>query len=83
MAKSDDILLATFAEILREQRRTKGLSQEELAHRAGLSMRYISLLESQHHQPSLATLKGLCNGLELSMSEFLRLIEASLQEYGA
>lgn len=75
MAEQDDILLETFAKILRQQRLAKGLSQEELAHRAGVSMRYVSLLESRHHQPSLSTIRGLCAGLGVSMAEFVGQIE--------
>lgn len=78
MAEQDDILLETFAKILRQQRLAKGLSQEELAHRAGVSMRYVSLLESRHHQPSLSTIRGLCSGLEISMVELFSLVERDL-----
>ena len=41
-------------------------------------MRYISLLETCHHQPSLATLKGICDGIGISMSDFVAEIEAEL-----
>lgn len=78
MAGTDDTLLESFATVLRQQRQAKGMSQEELAHRAGVSMRYISLLESRHHQPSLSTLRGLCAGLGVSMAEFVGMIEAGL-----
>ena len=78
MAGTDDKLLEAFAKILRQQRLAKGLSQEELAHRAGVSMRYISLLESRRHQPSLATVRGLCIGLGITMTEFVQLVESEL-----
>ncbi|NBB81199.1 MAG: helix-turn-helix domain-containing protein, partial [Verrucomicrobia bacterium] len=70
--------LGAFANVLRRERQKAGLSQEELAHRAGKSMRYVSLLESCKHQPSLATLKRLCDGLGIKMSEFVAAIEADL-----
>lgn len=78
MAEPDDILLDAFARALRQQRLAKGLSQEELAHRAGVSMRYISLLESRHHQPSLSTIRGICSGLEISMVKLFNIIEQDL-----
>lgn len=78
MAGTDDKLLEAFARTLRQQRLAKGLSQEELAHRAGVSMRYISLLESRHHQPSLATVRGLCIGLGITMAEFVQQVENEL-----
>jgi len=71
----DQELLEAFSRVLREQRLLTGLSQEELAHRAEKSIRYISLLESRKHQPSLATLKKICDGLGVSMTDFVRKIE--------
>jgi len=73
--RTPDLLLEAFAKVLRLERRRAGLSQEELALRAGKSMRYISLLESCRHQPSLDTISGLCDGLEMKMSEFIKLVE--------
>ena len=72
----DEELLEAFSKTLRTARNKAGLSQEELAHRAGKSIRYISLLESRKHQPSLATLKKICMGLGVSMKDFVAEIEA-------
>ena len=47
-----------FARILREKRRERGLSQEALADRAGLSTRSISLFEHNHQQPTLSSLEA-------------------------
>jgi transcriptional regulator with XRE-family HTH domain len=74
----NDPLLNAFSATLRKARTDAGLSQEELAHRAGKSIRYISLLESRKHQPSLATLKSICDGLGLSMADFVSEIEQKL-----
>lgn len=82
MAAPDDPLLTAFANVLRRHRQAAGISQEELAHRAGKSIRYVSLLESRRHQPSLATLKGLCDGLGVSLSQFVTEIEAELAGQG-
>ncbi len=41
-------------------------------------MRYVSLLESCRHQPSLSTLKGLCDGMGIKMSDFVADIETDL-----
>lgn len=73
-----DPLLTAFAKVLKQERLKAGLSQEELAHRAGKSLRYVSLLESRRHQPSLATLKGLCDGMGVKMSDVVAAIEAEL-----
>ena len=71
----EQLLLEAFSRVLRQKRTQAGLSQEELAHRAGTSIRYISLLESRKHQPSLATLKKICTGLGVSMKDFVAEIE--------
>jgi transcriptional regulator with XRE-family HTH domain len=75
---TNEPLLAAFAKVLRLRRTRAGLSQEELAHRAGKSMRYISLLETCRHQPSLSTLKGICDGIGVSMTDFIAEVEAEL-----
>ncbi len=77
MASSNsDTLLNALAIVLRRRRLVAGLSQEDLAHRAGRSMRYISLLESRRHQPTLDTLKRLSDGLGISLGAFVIEIEA-------
>lgn len=80
MMNAEDALLDAFAKTLRKQRIAAGLSQEELAHRAGVSMRYVSLLESRRHQPSLATIQGLCRGLGLSMADLITAVEDELNK---
>lgn len=78
MSVTDAQLLDAIAKTLRQKRLSLGLSQEELAARAGVSMRYVSLLESRRHQPSLKTIHGLCAGLGVTMTEFVGEVEASL-----
>lgn len=80
MTDADDALLNAFSIVLRRLRLARGLSQEELAHRAGVSMRYISLLEGRRHQPTLATINGLCRGLDLSMTELIGNVEQALHK---
>lgn len=50
----DDALLQAFAVVLRDLRRELGLSQEQLALRAGVDRTFVGKLESGRHQPSLA-----------------------------
>lgn len=61
---------ATFAALLKRHRRNAGLTQEELAERAGLSARAISDLErGVKRTPRRDTLSLLINALELSEAE--------------
>jgi transcriptional regulator with XRE-family HTH domain len=59
-----------FAETLREARGNAGISQEQLAERAGLHRTYISQLERGLKSPSLDVIVSLANGLRLTPLEF-------------
>jgi len=54
---------------LREQR---GLTQEQLAKRAGVSHGYIARLEIGMHDPSLSTLSKLAKALKVSVAELVK-----------
>lgn len=56
--------------LLREARTASGLSQAELAAKAGVTQSVISVYESGHRQPSIPTLAGLiaATGYELHLS---------------
>lgn len=69
-----------FGYVLRNLRKTKGLSQEELAYRSGLDRTYISLLERGLRQPSLSSILQLSNPLGVSSSEMVSQVEAKLNE---
>lgn len=51
---------------VRRLRRAKGLSQEALAHEAGMSMRYLAGLERGEENPSLNFLVKLADALGVS-----------------
>ena len=60
-----------FGIILRQHRETNGLSQEHLAHAAGLDRTFISLIERGKRQPSLTTLFALCMVLEVAPEQLI------------
>lgn len=69
MAKSKLLLLSKR---LRELRKDAGLTQEELAKRAGISVKYLQNLEGEDPKnPSLLTLDKISKGLEVSISQLL------------
>ena len=57
---------------LRNLRRIKNLTQEELAERTDLSKGYISQIESNHASPSMETFLNLIEVLGTSASDFFK-----------
>jgi len=55
---------------LRQIRRQHGLSQRELARRAGVTNATISLIESNSINPSVGSLKRVVDGIPMGLSEF-------------
>jgi transcriptional regulator with XRE-family HTH domain len=54
---------------IKRQRASLGISQEELAHRAGLHRTYLSDLERGARNPSIDSIEKLARALELSVSK--------------
>lgn len=75
MERSNERLVAAFAGVLRERRERAGLTQEDLAERADVSARHVSLLETGRRQPTLTALAALSAGIGVSMSEMVRDLE--------
>jgi len=60
----------TFADRLRELRAAAGVSQYELARRAGLTRQTLSRLERGDSEPSWTTVRRLANVLRVSVTAF-------------
>jgi|TARA_B110000908_G_C10248693_1_gene450468 transcriptional regulator with XRE-family HTH domain len=60
---------------LKQIRIDRGLSQRELATRAGLTNGTISLIEKDKTSPSVASLKSLLDAIPISMAEFFCALE--------
>ena len=69
-----------FGIVLRELRVKCGLSQELLAHEAGLERNYISLLELGRNSASIKTIFKLAPVLGVTVTEFMRKVEAMLRK---
>lgn len=64
----------SFGEVLRERRRAAGLTQRQLAERAGLDFSYISKIENDRLPPPAAdTVVKLCRFLGIPSEELLAL----------
>lgn len=64
-------LRQTFASNLQEARKRRGLSQEELAHRAGIDRTYVSALERSVYAASIDVVEKLAIVLEVDPSDLL------------
>ncbi len=65
-----------FAKTLKQLRRDKRLTQEELAQRAGLDYKYLQKLEGKApSSPTLSTLEKLAKGLDISLTELISLLD--------
>ena len=65
-----------FGQVLREVRKTRGLSQEELAFESGYHPTYIGQLERGKKSPSLRAIMRLAKALGAPGSELLQRLEA-------
>lgn len=64
-------LSAAFGRTLREKREAAKLSQDELAHRAGLTRNYVSLLERGHRNPTLNAMAALAAALKAPLVDLI------------
>ncbi|MCK5678139.1 MAG: helix-turn-helix transcriptional regulator [Flavobacteriaceae bacterium] len=72
MTNDEQELLNKLANNIKSQRYKLGLSQEKLAEICNFDRTYISLLERAKRNPSYLSLKKLCHGLEIELSDLLK-----------
>lgn len=68
--QASELQIGSRLQMVREER---GLSQRELAKRAGVTPATISLIEQEAHAPSLASLHKILCAISLSLAEFFAL----------
>jgi transcriptional regulator with XRE-family HTH domain len=73
MSSGNDI--RRLGKILREVRREAGLSQEELADRAGIHPTYVSQIERGLKSPTMRMLARLAKALGTTPGKIIRLLE--------
>jgi transcriptional regulator with XRE-family HTH domain len=67
-----DRTLHALSKRIKDLRLTRGISQEELAHRSGLSRTGMGLLETGKRWPRLDTLVSVAEGLNITVDELLK-----------
>ena len=71
-------IAAAFAAVIRKERLAKGLSQEDLAHEAGLHRTYVGLIERGLRNPTIAASHAIALALETTLSRLIREAEEQL-----
>jgi len=69
---SNSEILKKFGERVRELRKQRDISQEELAHRADLHRTYIGMIERAEKNVTLLNIEKIANALEVNVSEMLK-----------
>lgn len=67
-----------FGHILRRLRMQRGLSQESLAYKSGLSRGFVASIELGKRKPTIVSLLRLAHGLEMRPSQIIVELEKEL-----
>jgi transcriptional regulator with XRE-family HTH domain len=57
---------------VRKLRQARGMTQEQLAEKTGVTREYIARLEAGRYDPSLSTIEKLAKALKVKASELLK-----------
>lgn len=68
---NDNEILTKVAENIRISRLKKKITQKKLAEMAGVTQKYISLIEKQKANPSIVITTKICIALNISLSDLL------------
>ena len=79
MPPTIDAELRALAAAVREIRARQQLSQERVAAKGGVGRKYVGQIERAEITPSFAALVGLSNGLDVPLSELVRVYEERLR----
>ena len=67
-----------FGRVIREERESRGWSQEQLAGQASLNRSYMGEIERSVAMPSLATAEKLAHALDVALSELISRCEKTV-----
>ncbi len=60
---------------IRQLRDKRGMTQEALAHAAGVTVGHLSMIERGHSNPTWATVRAVAAALDVSMVELTRVAD--------
>lgn len=76
-----DNIAKVVGDRIRILRTEKGLSQEDLAHKAGVSTSHVGKLERGQKNPSLSSIEKVTNALEITLEDLFKYIQPSFGEF--
>ncbi|MBS1871308.1 MAG: helix-turn-helix transcriptional regulator [Actinobacteria bacterium] len=82
MPPTIDAELRALAAAIREIRARQQLSQERVGAKGGVGRKYVGQIERGEITPSFAALVGIANGLDVPLSELIRVYEERLRMPG-
>lgn len=75
-AETNEIAVV-FGKVLRNARAERGITQEELAFRAGVDRTFIYRIERGIRQPTISTIIGLAQALGISSGDLVSQVESN------
>jgi transcriptional regulator with XRE-family HTH domain len=73
MMRRSDQPQPALGKAIRQLREERGMTQEALAHAAGVTVGHLSTIERGHSNPTWATVKAIADGLSASLAELVQL----------
>lgn len=65
-------ILIKFGQKVREERTKLGISQEELAARAGVHRTYVGMIERAEKNITLQNIEKICKALNIALGDFFK-----------
>ena len=79
MMRRSDQPQPALGKAIRQLREERGMTQEALAHAAGVTVGHLSTIERGHSNPTWATVKGIAAALDGSMLDIASLETADAE----
>lgn len=69
-----------FLSLLQETRKSAGLTQKQVAERLGQTQSYVSKCERGERRIDVVELRGFCQAIGISLTDFILQLETSIQQ---
>jgi len=76
MMRRSDQPQPALGKAIRQLREERGMTQEALAHAAGVTVGHLSTIERGHSNPTWGTAKGIADALHAKLGELAALAES-------